>query len=86
MGCGTHVTEQSTADHTHQSNKDADELYNVSVSHRVQSTHQRVENSNTRRNNDRSEAIQADNDTDSGTKSWQDGTRPKYLAQQCEDI
>ena len=69
MGCGTHVTEQSTADHTHQSNKDADELYNVSVSHRVQSTHQRVENSNTRRNNDRSEAIQADNDTDSGTKS-----------------
>ena len=40
LGCNNaHVTEQKTADHTHQSNKDADELYNISVSHRVQSTH-----------------------------------------------
>ena len=58
-----------TADHTYQTNEDADELYNISVSHGVEPSNQRVENSDTRRDNDRRSFIQADHDADGSSKS-----------------
>jgi len=57
-----------TADFTHQSNEDENNLNNIGVSYGIEPTQQSVENCDTRWRNYRGNATQVDNDTDAGTK------------------
>ena len=76
------IKKSETAGCSYQSDKDAEELNHISINHWVKSANKSIENGDTRRHNNGGKAIQANNNTHSGTKSWQDGARPKYLSQQ----